>query len=134
MKSRLDDIPVFERRHCELGAEHYNLVQVALKRLGAPLRLELPKLRTLDLTLERDAWVVVDRSLNDIPILAWVDFETHGRSDLSQPVRCEQRTYHTHALVIVDKVLEAMHLLLGEHLSRGSTEADASVVALNPKK
>jgi hypothetical protein len=134
MKSRLDKIPVFETRQCEIGAEHFNLVQVALKRLGSPLRLELPKLRTLDLFLDNEAWVVVDRALNDIPVLAWVEFDTRGRADISQPIPCQRRSYHTHALVIMDKVLEAMHLLLGERLHAQRAESENVVVTLGARK
>lgn len=116
MRSRLDDLPVFETRLGTVPAADYNLVQIALKRLGDPLRFELPRLRTLDLVLEKDAWIVVDRSLNDIPVLAWLDFRTVHRANLHEPIDCERRTYHTHALIIIDKVIEAMHLILGERL------------------
>jgi hypothetical protein len=116
MRSRLDDLPVFEIRQVSIRAEDYNLVHIALKRLPNPLRFELPRLRTLDLILEKDAWIVVDRSLNDIPVLAWLDFQVAHRQTLHEPVACERRTYHTHALIIVDKVIEAMHLILGERM------------------
>lgn len=124
MRSRLDELPVFEVRQVNMRAEDYNLVQIALKRLGSPLRLELPRLRTLDLILEKDAWIVVDRSLNDIPVLAWIDFHSAQRQNLHEPVACERRTYHTHALIIIDKVIEAMHLILGERLSIRSSTTD----------
>lgn len=131
MKHRLDDIPAFDTRKCRMGAEHFNLVRLALKRLGTPLRLELPGLRTFDLVLEPQAWIVVDRALNDTPILAWLNFD--ARTDLFSPVACERRSYHTHALVVVDKVLEAMHLLLGERLYQDQLHVDATVVRLHPR-
>jgi len=121
MRTRLDELPVFEIRQLTVRASDYNLVHIALKRLGEPLRLELPKLRTLDLVLEHDAWIVIDRALNDMPVLAWIDFEVVHRHSLHEPVPCQRRTYHTHALLIVDKVIEAMHLILGERL--GSLDA-----------
>ena len=130
MRSRLDDLPVFEIRQLSMRAEDFNLVQIALKRLGTPLRVELPRLRTLDLILEKDAWVVVDRSLNDIPVLAWVDFQSAHRQTLHEPVACERRTYHTHALIIIDKVIEAMHLILGERLSALSPQTDEQVATI----
>lgn len=130
MRSRLDDIPVFEIRQLSMRAEDYNLVQIALKRLGTPLRIELPGLRTLDLVLEKDAWIVIDRSLNDIPVLAWVDFQTSHRQNLHGPVSCERRTYHTHALIIIDKVIEAMHLILGERLSALSSQTAEQVTTI----
>ena len=117
MRSRLDDIPTFSVRESQLRAQDFNLVRIALKRLGTPIRLELPRLRTLDFILEKDLWVIVDRSLNDIPVVAWLDFDESSRTTLHEPISCQRRTYHTHAAIIIDKAFEAMHLLLGEKLS-----------------
>ncbi|MEJ2362272.1 MAG: hypothetical protein P8Z75_12740 [Gammaproteobacteria bacterium] len=130
MRSRLDDLPVFEIRLGTVPAADYNLVQIALKRLGNPLRFELPRLRTLDLILESDAWIVVDRSLNDIPVLAWLDFQTGDRTNLHEPISCERRTYHTHALIIIDKVIEAMHLILGERLNAATDATENQVTQI----
>lgn len=116
MKSKLDDLPTFETRQVTVKALHYNLVQVALKRLGSPLRFSLPKLRTLDLHLEKEAWIVVDRSLNDIPVMAWVDFDITARSNLHEDIDCTLKIYHSHASIIIKKTMEAMTLLIGEKL------------------
>lgn len=129
MKSKLEDLPTFETRHVKVEAVHYNLVQVALKRLGAPLRFELPKLRTLDLHLEQDAWIVVDKSLNDIPVMAWVDFDTSERANLHEPISCTLKIYHSHAGILIKKVMEAMTLLLGEKLDQPGDEP-ADVISL----
>ena len=134
MRSRLDDLPVFETRQVQLRAEDYNLAHIALKRLGNPIRMELPRLRTLDLILEKDAWIVVDRSLNDIPVVAWIDFDVSHRETLHEPVACERRTYHTHALLIVNKVIEAMHLILGERLGALAPVRTKSVTSINKPK
>jgi len=117
IRSRLDELPAFDIRESQLRAQDFNLVQIALKRLGMPLRIELPRLRTLDFVFEKDAWIIVDRSLNDIPIIAWLNFQEAHRSELHKPILCQRRTYHTHATIIVDKALEAMHLILGEKLA-----------------
>ena len=130
MRSRLDDLPVFETRQVTMRAEDYNLAHIALNRLGSPIRIELPRLRTLDLILEKDAWIVVDRSLNDIPVVAWIDFKVAHRESLHEPVACERRTYHTHALLIVDKVIEAMHLILGERLGAISPAEHDKVISI----
>ena len=130
MRSRLDDLPVFETRQVTMRAEDYNLVHIALNRLENPIRVELPRLRTLDLILEKDAWIVIDRSLNDIPVLAWIDFKVAHRQTLHEPVACERRTYHTHALIIADKVIEAMHLILGERLGAISPSTPEQVISI----
>ena len=130
MKYRLDDLPVYELRNTSIRAADYNLVKIALKRLGSPLRLEIPRLRSLDFILEEDTWVIVDRSLNDIPIIAWINFDEKHRPGLHEPVECERRTYHVHALIIVDKALEAMQLMLGERLAEITPDSDTPVVEL----
>jgi len=116
MKSKLEDLPTFETRRTAVEAIHYNLVQVALKRLGSPLRFALPKQRSLDLHLEKDAWIVVDKSLNDIPVMAWVDFDTSTRTSLHEVIPCTLKIYHSHAGILIKKIMEAMTLLLGEQL------------------
>jgi hypothetical protein len=134
LRSRLDDLPIYEVRDSQVAAIHFNLVLIALKRLEKSIRFELPHLRTLDLILEEDAWVVVDRAQNDIPILAWVNFSTQQRSNLHEPISCQRRSYHAHALIIIDKVMEAMQLILGEQLSaRIGVAEHASITSIkNP--
>ena len=130
MNSRLDQLPVYELSKTTIRAEDYNLVKIALKRLRSPIRLEIPRLRTLDFILEEDSWLIVDRSLNDLPIIAWVNFDEKHRAGLHEPVECERRTYHVHALIIVDKALEAMQLMLGERLAEITPDSDTPVVEL----
>lgn len=117
MRSRLDDIPVYEKRETSLEANLYNLALIALKRLGNELRFPVPKLRTLDLIIEKDAWIIIDHSLNDIPIAAWIDFKREHHDAIQEPIHCELRLYHKDADIILDRTLEAMGLLLGEQLS-----------------
>ena len=126
MKSDLTDIPVYERLKTTVSAEHFNLVKISLKRLGSPIRLELPKLRTLDFLLDEETWTIVDRHLNDIPVMAWLDFETKDRS-LHQPLNCTLNLYHAHATIIRPRVIEAMTLLLGEKLAELELNDNGSV-------
>ena len=72
--------------------------------------------------LEDEAWIVVDESLNDIPVLAWVDFDTAERTGLHEPVPCRLFTYHCHANVILDKVKEGVMGVLDERLHERSSE------------
>jgi len=132
MKSRIDQIPVYESRQVSLRAEDFNLVKIALKRISNPLRFEIPKLRTLDFILEDDLWVIVDRSLNDIPVMAWNDF--HARTSLHEDIRCLKRIYHTHAHIIHDKALEALQLVLGEKLSEDQIDITDNVFSFNKQK
>jgi len=119
MYTRHDEVPVYEYRAAELEAALYNRVQLALKRRGEPLRLSLPQLKTLDLILQRDAWIIVDRAFGDVPVAAWADFETVGRDALHAPVRCRMRLYHANAGIVLRRTLEALELWVAERLGEG---------------
>jgi hypothetical protein len=117
MNGRLDDIPVYELIEASIAAANYNLVQIAFKRLGEPIEIPLTGLRRLELILDRDTWVVVDHDMNDIPILAWTDFQVEGRSALHEPVPCQLKTYHMHAKVILERVTEFMEQELAARIA-----------------
>ncbi len=117
MYTRHEEVPVFEYRDGVIDALYYNTVQTAFKRLGKEIRLNIPQMKTLDLILQRDAWIVVDRALGDVPIIAWVNFDTERRVALHTPIHCQLRLFHAHGGVIIKRVLEAMELFLGERLN-----------------
>jgi hypothetical protein len=133
MYKRLGEIPVFETRDSELDAIHFNHVQVALKRLGEEIRLQIPRLKHLDLILQKDAWILVDRVLNDVPVAAWTEFEVSHRDNLHQPVNCKLRLYHNLAHMVLEHTIEAMELILGEQLQEYSASRSASVAPLRKK-
>ena len=131
IRSRLEDLPIYESHDIQVASTYFNLVMIALKRLNKSIRFELPKLRSLDMILEEDAWVVIDRSLNDIPVIAWVDFSVSHRSNLHEPIACQRRSYHAHALIIIDKVMEAMQLTLKEKLNtKGNGKKQSKIILL----
>ena len=115
--TRHDEVPVYEQREGVLNATFYNHVQVALNRLGNTLRMAIPGLRTLDLILQRDAWIVVDRAFNDLPVAAWSHFHRAESSALHAPVECRIRLYHANAGMILQRVLEQMEGKLTEALA-----------------
>ena len=117
MASHLDNIPVYELIEMSVAAADFNRVQIAFHRLGAPLHIALTGLRNLELILDHEAWIVIDRDLNNIPILAWTDFQSVGRLSLHEPVQCILRTYHIHAPVILDQVIAFMEQELEARLS-----------------
>ena len=119
MYTRHDEVPVFEYQDGTVDALYYNTVQTSLKRLGKEIRLSIPKLRSLDLILQSDAWIEVDSALNDVPIAVWTQFESDNREALHHPVKCQLRLFHANANIIINRVLEAMELLLGERLNEG---------------
>jgi hypothetical protein len=115
MRSRLEDVPVLKTTPGRVVAAHYNRLRLGVLRLGEPLRLELPRLRHLDLVVGRDAWVCVDRMLYDLPVVAWTDFERR-RSSLHEPVSCMLRMYHAHADVVVPIVFTEAERVLKRRL------------------
>ena len=115
--TRHDEVPQLASRKGKVHALYYNHVQTALKHLGPQIRLKIPKLKHLDLILQKDAWIVVDTVLNDIPVVAWTNFETDKRDSLHEPIQCEIRFFHFAASMILNRTLEAMEMMLGEQLA-----------------
>lgn len=132
--NRQNEVPVLTSRAGKVEANHYNHVQTAIKRIGPELRFRIPKLKHLDLILQKDAWVVVDRALSDYPILCWTDFKTQHRDNLHEPIICEIRIFHFAATMILKKTINAMELLLGEELSAGDIDQLASVTSIKKNR
>ncbi|MCX4188618.1 hypothetical protein [Methylophaga sp. OBS4] len=120
MYTRHNEVPVYESREGLLNAGIYNQVRLALKRLDRELRLSLPGLRHLDLILQPDAWIIVDRVLSDVPVVAWTDFKTKDRTALHTPVSCRVRLYHASAGAILERALTEMMSILDERLGHGN--------------
>lgn len=120
MYSRHDEVPVYAYRESQLDAAFYNHVQLAHKRIGKELRLTIPGLKTLDLILQHDAWIIVDRAFNDVPVVAWVDFKVSTRSNLHEPISCSIRLYHANGMMVMRRVLESMDKQLLAQLDAGT--------------
>lgn len=129
--TRHKEIQPYENRPGSVKALYYNHVQTGLHRLHVKLRYHIPKLKHLDLVLQKDAWIVVDRVLDDAPIIAWTDFETERRKNLHEDIRCEIRLFHYAAEMILERTLEAMELLLGEELADDSSGEPSDVIPFN---
>lgn len=132
--NRHDEVPVLTDRPGKVEANHFNHVQTAIKRLGPELRFRIPRLKHLDLILQKDAWIVVDRALSDYPILCWTDFKTEHRENLHEPLVCEIRIFHFAATMILKKTINAMEMLLGEELAKREPDDDFSVLPFNKRK
>lgn len=126
--TRHDEVPLLHHREGKVEAAYYNEVQTALKKFGPQIRFKIPKLKHLDLILQKDAWIVVDCALSDFPILAWTEFQTEGRESLLEPIQCEVRIFHFAASMILRRTLEAMDLMLGEQLAKIVNDEKAEVL------
>jgi len=110
----LEDIPVFAKRPDEVDARLYNLWRRARLHLDLPVRLSLPGLSGMVMLLEEHDWVCVDERQNDLPVLAWVEFEDQHRDALHLPVRCRLNYYHYAASKIRAEALTIMEAALEE--------------------
>jgi hypothetical protein len=131
MYTRHDEVPVLARWQGKVEAEHYNRVVHALKRLGPSLRIKLPGLKTLELILQEEAWIVVDSAFNDVPVVAWTGFQSEQRAGLQQPVVCELRYFHAHAAIILKQVLALMDERLDQLLAAGLEKGDGSHLVID---
>ena len=126
--TRHNEVPQLASRKGKVKALYYNHVQTALKSLGPQIRLKIPKLKHLDLIIQKDAWVIVDIVLNDIPVVAWTNFETAQRNNLHEPIQCEIRFFHFAASMVLNRTLEAMELMLGEQLAERLPDDSTTVI------
>jgi hypothetical protein len=128
MYNRHNEVPQLDTWESQVDAHYFNHVQRALKRMGKEIRLELPGLKHLDLILQKDAWIIVDRVLNDYPIAVWCDFETDHRDNLHEAIRCNLRSFHYGARMVMTRTLDAMEKCLIEELDKLAPEEAAHVI------
>ncbi|WP_303901705.1 hypothetical protein [Thiohalomonas denitrificans] len=122
MYTRHEEVPALTSRAGKVDGADYNLVHRALSRDGPSIRLALPGLKTLEMILQHDAWIVVDVAFNDIPVLAWTDFEAKGRSTLHESVPCRVRLYHGHASMVLRRALQIVRDELSERYGPAGTQ------------
>ena len=70
----------------------------------------------MDAIIEDKMLAIIDRALNDIPVVAWTDFE--HRTTIHEPIACTLRYYHAHADLIIETALAALDKLLIERLAK----------------
>lgn len=97
-------------------ASVYNHVRLALRRLGAPLRVVVPGHRGLEIILDNHRWLCIDANAEDQPVMAWTDFASHGRDDLQAPVTCTLELYHRFAGLVMGSALDSLDEALHERL------------------
>jgi hypothetical protein len=134
VESRLREVPALKVMDSVVAAKHYNRVRLALARLENPLRFPLPHLRGLDMLLTREEWVCVDRTLNDLPVLAWTDFQVADRMALHAPVSCRLRFYHAYAGLIVGTLLQDVSVILAERLNKARPPLKRSITPLATRR
>ena len=100
-----------------IEASCYNHVRLALRRIENPYRVGLPDHRNLEMILDNAVWLCVDSAAGDMPIMAWMDFDTRKHNDaLHAPVPCNLHLYHTLAGLVMGSVLESLEEVLTQEL------------------
>ena len=128
--TRHNEVLVLDSKSGEVYAHYYNVVQIALKRIGEQIRFKIPTLNHLDLIIQEDAWIVVDRVLYDMPVACWTEFQFEGRDNLHKPIACEVRIFHFAARTILKTTLDAMEDFLRESITDNDNDEDEKVVPL----
>jgi hypothetical protein len=116
MKTRIENVPKLKTERMLIDGARFNQVRLGLLRLENPLRIKLTGLRGMDIILDNNAWVCVDRTMYDLPVLAWTDFDYAGRNALHEPVHCQLHFFHIHADLIIETVLATMTSVLTQLL------------------
>ena len=107
-----------------MDALYYNAVRLALLRINNPLSLHLASLPGMDIVVDDETWIVSDRSVNDKPLLAWLDFNTRDRNSLITTIPCRINLYRPHSTFMIDKVLEQLYFTINSKLSRQARVSD----------
>lgn len=114
--SRVEGMPIYQQRDATITAELYNLWRRTKLHFEMPLRLSIPEHPGFIILLEEHEWVCVDERQNDMPVLAWVEFEDQGRDALHTPVQCKLNYYHFAASKVRAATLEVMEKTLQQRL------------------
>jgi hypothetical protein len=100
-----------------IEASVYNRARLALRRLGAPLRVAVPEHRGLEILLDDNLWLCVDANAEDQPVMAWVEFAVRHRDNLHEPIFCTLELYHRCAGLVMGSALDALNAALNELLN-----------------
>ena len=112
-------VPALEEYAHRVPAQAYNLWRRCWSRRRAGLRFDLQGLPPMALDLEERLWVIVDTSLNDMPILAWSDFRDADRA-LHEAVPCTVTHFHFGASTLRDRAIERLAQRLERELGSGA--------------
>lgn len=112
-------MPVYAQRQDVVTAKLYNLWRRAKLHFPCPIRLPLADFPGMVMILEEREWVCANERQNDLPVLAWVEFEDKGRDALHKPVSCKLNYYHFAASKMRARTLELMEEMLERYLRSG---------------
>ena len=114
--SRIEDVPIYEQRDELVSAKLFNLWRRARQHLTLPLRLDITALKGIEMIVDDGSWICVNTRQNDLPVIAWIDFDFQGRTALHEPVACKLNYYHYAAARLRAEVLQALEQELQQRL------------------
>lgn len=136
MLKRLNDIPVYSSAQITVDAAVFNTIRVATQRLSLPIRLSLPRFKYIDIIIDHDSWACVDKSLNDLPIIAWTEFGITARTALHLPITCTISNYHFQSGQVASGALNFTKVALENELSmlaaQTAQKASTNICAFPP--
>jgi len=121
--SRVGDMPIYQQRDATVSATLYNLWRRAKLHFYVPIRIPLSDSPGFVMILEKHEWVCADETMDDLPVLAWVEFEDQGRDALHVPVKCKLNYYHYAASRVRALALEKMAEVLSQRLHDDNNDA-----------
>jgi len=130
MSTRIENAPKLRTVPASINAELYNIALLATLRFEAPPRIRLPGLSTIDVVINRNTWVCLDRAMYDLPALTWTHINQNGRSALHTPVDCELHYYHIHANISAHKVLSNLYAALEKMLANPAPRQPGKIITL----
>jgi len=116
MANRIHDMQPYSIQSEQISAVLYNRWRRVHLHIVLPARLHLPRLKSMRLILEEDCWVVVDSNHNDLPMMAWLNFQDAGRSSLHTSVECQLNYYHFMAHQYHQRVLTRINETFEDYL------------------
>ena len=100
-------VPAYEEYPHRVPASVYNLWRRHWRRTQKPLDFHLEGIPPMAIKMEKSLWVCVDVGLNEVPVIAWSDFQDEDRA-LHDPVPCVVTQFHFGASKIRAQILEVL--------------------------
>lgn len=118
MYDRIKGLPVLDRYASRIPASVWNAWKRYRGRRHREACFGLEGLPPLSLYLDPDAWVIMDSSLYDLPVLAWTEFQESEGRGLHEPVSCTVLHYHQGASKVRNQALALLQRELEERMNR----------------
>jgi len=116
--SWIDDKMPYQIIASSLKPEDFNAVRLGILRLGSPLIMNVESVKGLRCVLDDHAWIFMDRFVDNMPLLAWMKFQS--RTTLNEKISCELRLYHYKAGLLAERALDALKLSIALQLNQAS--------------